>query len=275
MSAFYHETHNRAAADYPYVQCYSKNLIYRPHFHRDVELAMVVEGQALVICDGKEILARTGDICVFMPGEIHSFAPSGENVIHILKVSCKHSVERPNLSGIRFQNPLSAGDDLYSVLRESILCIEREDRLHSRGFGFAVCEQTARLICALLRSDAQTVREATEQRRHDVSLSMLERVNVYIEQHYTEQITLAGVAAAMGFSPYYFAHQFKEITGSTFYRHVLAYRCERAAELLTEAEKKMLEIADACGFSDVRSFNRAFKSVMGLTPSAYREQHRL
>ena len=50
MSAFYHETHNRASADYPYVQYYSKNLVYRPHFHRDVELAMVVEGQALVIC---------------------------------------------------------------------------------------------------------------------------------------------------------------------------------------------------------------------------------
>ena len=275
MSAFYHETHNRASADYPYVQYYSKNLVYRPHFHRDVELAMVVEGQALVICDGKEILARTGDICVFMPGEIHSFAPSGENVIHILKVSCKHSVEKADLSSVRFQNPLSTENELGRTLCEAILDIEREDRLRSRGFAFAVCEQAARIVCALLRSDAQTVREAIEQKRHAVSLSMLERVNGYIEEHYTEQITLAGVAAAMGFSPYYFAHQFKEITGSTFYRHVLAYRCERAAELLEETEKKMIEIAGACGFFDVRSFNRAFKGVMGLTPSAYRERHGL
>ena len=270
MSAFYHETEHRAGADYPYVQCHSRNLIYRPHFHHDIELAMVVSGRAQVLCDGKELWLGEGDICVFMPGEIHSFVSANDNLIHILKISCKHSVEKVDFTRLRFCHPLPAASQLKAALREAILTVEREDRERRLGFGYAVREQVARIVGLILRSGEGASCEPSQQKKHMLSLSMLEKVNAYIEEHYTESVTLSEAAAATGFSSYYFAHLFKDITGSTFYHHLLTYRCEKAAAMLQVRERKMVEIAVSCGFSDVRSFNRAFKKVMGETPTAYR-----
>lgn len=270
MSVFYHETDHTAGADYPYIQCHSRNLIYRPHFHHDIELAMVVSGRAQVLCDGREILLGEGDVCIFMPGEIHSFVSASDNLIHILKISCKHSVEKVDFTRLRFQHPLPAASPLTFALREAIPEIEREDRERKLGFGYAVREQIARIVTLILRSGEGEFCEPSEQKKHTLSLSMLEKVNAYIEEHYTEPVTLSGAAAATGFSPYYFAHLFKDVTGSTFYHHLLTYRCEKAAAMLHARERKMVEIACSCGFSDVRSFNRAFKKVMGDTPTEYR-----
>lgn len=270
MPHFYHELHNKANADYPYIQCDSRNLICLPHFHNELELAFVMSGQVQVICNGRKLTACAGELCIFMPGEIHKFDSPHENSVHVLKIVCKHSVERLDLTGLRFSNPISASSSLTGVVRQAILDIKREDAERAVGFGYAVEALTAQMIRHILRSGEWTYFEVSEQKKHAISLCVLEKANSYIENHYAEPVTLADAAAYCGFSTYYFAHLFKNATGTSFYHHLLSYRCDKAADFLNSGKQKITEIACECGFSDMRSFYRAFKKVFGKTPSAYR-----
>ena len=111
-----------------------------------------------------------------------------------------------------------------------------------------------------------------QKRQKNISaISILTKCSEYIRAHYAEPTLLAEAAGYCGFSKYYFAHYFKEITGLTFYEYLTGYRMQMAVAALQNSETGISEIALNCGFSNVRSFNRVFKAAFGTTPSKYRK----
>lgn len=99
----------------------------------------------------------------------------------------------------------------------------------------------------------------------------LMRVTNYVDEHYTEGVSLEEVANATGISRYYVSHLFKELMGTTFVGYVNELRLNRAAMLLVTTENPIIEIASLSGFNNLSNFNRAFKLHFGKTPSAYRK----
>lgn len=99
----------------------------------------------------------------------------------------------------------------------------------------------------------------------------LVRVTNYIDEHYTEGISLDEVAGQTGISRYYVSHLFKELMNTTFVGYVNELRLNRAAMLLVTTDKPIIEIASISGFNNLSNFNRAFKMHFGKTPSAYRK----
>jgi AraC-like DNA-binding protein len=62
--------------------------------------------------------------------------------------------------------------------------------------------------------------------------------------------------------------------GSSFYDVINSYRIEdfkQLAALPENTKKSVLELAFACGFNSKAAFYRAFKSIEGATPTAYRQ----
>ena len=99
----------------------------------------------------------------------------------------------------------------------------------------------------------------------------LVRVTNYIDEHYTEGISLDEVAGQTGISRYYVSHLFKELMNTTFVGYVNELRLNRAAMLLVTTDKPIIEIASISGFNNLSNFNRAFKMHFNKTPSAYRK----
>lgn len=61
-----------------------------------------------------------------------------------------------------------------------------------------------------------------------------------------------------------------------FYNYVNQHRIKYAENMLKdpeESEESILMIAYNSGFQSKTSFNKAFKSINGLTPSEYRKHH--
>jgi AraC-like DNA-binding protein len=88
------------------------------------------------------------------------------------------------------------------------------------------------------------------------------------------------IASRFGITPRYLRLLLEE-TGRSFSEHVLEKRLERSVELLRDPQqqdRKIAEIAFACGFGDLSYFNRVFRRRYGETPSDMREtarrQHR-
>lgn len=92
----------------------------------------------------------------------------------------------------------------------------------------------------------------------------------FINQNYSEEITLSQISSTFNFNPYYFSKLFKKYTGVSFKTYLTKLRIQKACQLLKNTSKSIKEISFAVGFSDPNYFIKAFKKFTGMTPSAFR-----
>jgi AraC-like DNA-binding protein len=82
--------------------------------------------------------------------------------------------------------------------------------------------------------------------------------------------TVTDLATAAGMSRSAFALRFKEIVGETPLEYLTRWRIYKAALLLREGRKKLIEVANAVGYDSDGAFNKIFKRMVGVTPGEYR-----
>ena len=70
----------------------------------------------------------------------------------------------------------------------------------------------------------------------------------------------------------YLSHFFKASFGMSFQEYVMKLRCEKARQLLLLTDFSLLDISMACGFSDIKYFNKGFSRQFGCSPRQYRRQ---
>jgi len=96
------------------------------------------------------------------------------------------------------------------------------------------------------------------------------RAKQFISEHYTEVLSLRMVSNNVNTSRFYFCKQFRKATGFTFTEFVSRTRIEKAKTLLLNRNLRVSEIAYEIGFQSLTHFNRAFKKIIGQSPTAYR-----
>lgn len=97
----------------------------------------------------------------------------------------------------------------------------------------------------------------------------------YIQEHYTEKITLSMLAQEFHLSEKYISWYFKEHFYISFMQYVSHLRMTKAKHLLYSTEYSITEIAFSCGYPSVNFFIRSFKEVHGITPLQYRKQSKV
>jgi AraC family transcriptional regulator len=99
------------------------------------------------------------------------------------------------------------------------------------------------------------------------------RVVEFIEEHLSEEISLATLAELVNLSLFHFARAFKKSFGVPPHRYHSALRMDRARALLRRPALSVTQIGVQTGFRETSSFTRAFRRFTGLTPTEYR-RHR-
>jgi AraC-like DNA-binding protein/mannose-6-phosphate isomerase-like protein (cupin superfamily) len=95
-----------------------------------------------------------------------------------------------------------------------------------------------------------------------------------LDTHFFEATTIDDAARRLGLSRRRFTQLFKEETGRGWLAYVHERAIEHAARLLVESEAPIAAVAFECGFSDLSTFYRRFKSLRGISPGAWRQQSR-
>ncbi|MDA8223123.1 AraC family transcriptional regulator [Desulfosporosinus sp.] len=101
------------------------------------------------------------------------------------------------------------------------------------------------------------------------AIRAVQRMQDYIEDHISEEITLKQLSNAAGYSPWHSARIFKEITGRTPFDYIRALRLTRAALVLRDEERKVIDVALDYVFDSHEGFTRAFAKEFGLPPKRY------
>ena len=95
----------------------------------------------------------------------------------------------------------------------------------------------------------------------------VQRMQSYIEQHLTEEITLAQLAEAAHFSPWYSARIFKELTDLSPADYIRKLRLSKSALRLRDENVRIIDVALDMGFSSVDGYQRAFRRDFLCTPT--------
>ena len=95
----------------------------------------------------------------------------------------------------------------------------------------------------------------------------------YLEQHFTEDITVEDLAAVVSLSPFYFSRLFNKFTKMSPHAYQIHLRVTLARQLLIDSGQSIERIADNCGFNSPQHFIRSFKQHVGCTPQQFRQKN--
>jgi len=93
----------------------------------------------------------------------------------------------------------------------------------------------------------------------------------YIEENFSQDISLDGLARLCSLSPIFLARMFKMDTGLPPHAYLDGIRLRHARQLLDKGEP-IASIAMSVGYADQSHLTKRFKRLYGITPGQYRSQ---
>jgi two-component system response regulator YesN len=94
----------------------------------------------------------------------------------------------------------------------------------------------------------------------------LAKIKRHVDEHFDEPFTLTQAAEIAALEKTYFSKIFKDKVGISFVDWLGRERIKRAVLMLMEHDHRITDLAFAVGFADLRTFERAFKKCVGITP---------
>lgn len=132
---------------------------------------------------------------------------------------------------------------------------------------------TAQSMAALWEIAGGLYQNCKAQRLFDTQQAGREKfreVVRYIEENYDQKIMLEKLAKSTIMSVPSFSTRFRAVYGMPPMEYVISIRLRHASQQLIKTKKKILDIAEDCGFPSISNFIRLFQKTYGLTPSQYR-----
>jgi len=99
------------------------------------------------------------------------------------------------------------------------------------------------------------------------------RAKDLIDARYREPLDVASIARAAHLSTAHFSREFRKAFGETPHQYLLTRRLERAAALLRNTDRSVIEICLDVGLASVGSFTTSFGNAYGMSPLTYRAAH--
>lgn len=129
--------------------------------------------------------------------------------------------------------------------------------------------QNAHAVGAGAASGAQTAAAAGDETAAHAD-SQQDKILALITQGYQNDLSVADMADALGYSEAYFCKLFKQYFGQSFVSYLTEYRIREAMRLLSNDKTGVKEVGRAVGYADSNYFAKVFKRVMGQSPTEYR-----
>jgi AraC-like DNA-binding protein len=134
--------------------------------------------------------------------------------------------------------------------------------------GFALSHIT--MLTARSTISHVTSRPDEAQRLRD--LKLLRRVRDRMDREYAQPLDVEALARGVNMSAGHLSRQFRLAYGESPYSYLMTRRIERAMALLRRGDLSVTEVCFAVGCASLGTFSTRFTELVGMPPSAYREQ---
>ena len=252
---------------------YHKNHPHLTHNHTELELLLITGGEGIYMVGGKDYYVVPGSLVICNAGTIHGEKPAqtsekisyccvltGVQMPGMMPNALTHPTENPILF---FEKERDALTQIYKALHEYSL----------RPDAKITCNSLAGAIFQIVLDELN--RRAERILDHEKSEEEFVRSIVdYLDQHYTEEVSIEALCERFHISPYYLSQFFKKETGLAPTKYVMMRRIGEAQNLLMNTNLPIGDIGFRLGFEDIAYFSKQFKKYVALTPTEFRTYHR-
>lgn len=235
---------------------------FPPHVHEVAEMVILTSGSAKINIDGINYLLSPGDAAVVFPLVPHSYEEVSADVGGIAAIFPPDVIPEyaGTFHGLAPESPVLRADRIGPDTRHAV---SRLGELNMDD-DLPLCVAYLHVLLAgILHSlSYHPVYDYSEQ-------DLANRIMRYVSDHACEEITLETVSHALGISSSHLSHFFAEKLHINFRHFINASRIARARLLMRDPNMTLTEISDACGYSNMRTFRRAFLKEVGCLPSEH------
>jgi AraC family transcriptional regulator len=225
------------------------------HVHANAYFTLLLEGRLVDLKGSKQQLAHPGEV-LFQPwGEAHANTLISKHG-HGFHVEIEPIwFDQYDLRPEDFLNP---SHRQHPILRVALHRL-RQALLEGGG--------EPQVVIDALLLEGLCLGNPHKQRTHKVP-SWVPRLRERLQEESLEQASLGGLAAECGIHPVHLSRSFTQYFGMPLGAYVRTLRVDRAMQMMLKRRQGLAAIAQDCGFCDQSHMVKAFRRVLGATPSA-------
>lgn len=121
-------------------------------------------------------------------------------------------------------------------------------------------------LILLIRTAKESNNLANSENVQTVSV---DRIWQYVNEHYSEKISLDNLCFLFGTNKTTLCRDFKKVYGVTLLNYINTLKIKDAKRLLRGGNLSVTEVSEKCGFNSVHYFCRFFTKQTGLSPKKY------
>lgn len=233
------------------------------HWHEEVEILYFISGEARAICNQKVLHCRQGDILFIGSFTFHSLEQIDE--------TCEYHTLSVGLDMFRAFGAASEGMPAFCLTsdKQVVRAIDAVvNEFWSRDTDYqAVVEAQLVTAYAYIRRLARDLPDGTATKHRIDQFSKMRLALDYINDHFTEKITMNELCQIARLSPSRFSTVFKNYTGRSVVDHINLMRCQYARTLFLTGNYSVTECAERAGYNNMPYFARKFRQIFGETLS--------
>ena len=241
----------------------SNGLVSYAHLHKELEIIYVRKGKAVAYADKNSYLLNAGDMFIAFPNQVHYYrtVSRGEFMIFVFSpdilydVSSKISKSKPDINCFT-----SLDDEKLKDIFEGLYFLNGEYK------NTAISGYLNVVISRILPK----LRLKTVDTENNTAFYNI--VN-FCTHNFNGDITLDSVSESLHLSKYYISRLINNRLKQNFNEYINNLRISEACNLLRVTDTKIADISEDVGFGTIRSFNRSFKLIMGMSPAEYRSKN--
>lgn len=249
------------------------------HWHEDVELIQVLDGQMSYHVNGKNVRLKAGDCLIVNSGRFHYNYSDLHRECHFRCMILHPALLTSNKMLVKKYITAVTGIDkkdyhVFSKDQEVTGLLDEMYRLKCNPSSFyefdmiRVFQDLWKILYRVWSTELTT----TDKISDSAQLASQQAMVSYIYQNYASTLTLDEIAAAGNMCRSQCCLIFKKYVGQSPMDFANSYRLEISRRFLEETSIHVTDICMACGFNHLSYFTKQFRRKYGCTPREYRKQ---
>lgn len=235
-------------------------LNFPEHIHKYIEILYVISGRQRINIRGTDYNITEGNGILVFPDTVHSY-PGNEDKADVLILICDPKIFGslfPDLKKLKPHSPMIYDSQISPELKFALNAISPDS---SKEIKFSWACVILSYIMNIIRFDS-----ATDAPVDDIAYKIVK----YIEENFTDNITRDTLSEHFNVSKCYISKIFTEKFNINLRNYLGLIRAEYAASLIRTSNETFTTVSRLAGFESIRTFNRIFKAVYGMTPNEYK-----
>lgn len=251
------------------------------HWHNDLEINLIREGEAVFQVYQKSYRVRTGEGFLLNRNVPHSCSSPGNEHVRYSTILVRpdflygdfgSDVERKCFQPFLQNSAIPCihltgfdenGKEILQKLNQVEEAFDRKRFCYELKIKGLLCDAFAMLLYGHRQELTKFVPANLQE------LERLEKMLNYLNMHFTEVISLQDLADQVHLSREVCCRLFKKMTGKTITGYLEEYRANKSFSLVQSGQYSMTQITEMVGFSNPSRFASAFRKRFGCNPGEY------